>query len=449
MAHKIDMLHGSLWDKIILFSVPLGLTSICENLFNSADVAILGHYVSDTAMAAAGSTVSGISLLVTWFICLSIGVNVTVATHLGAGEKELASRAVHTGILFSLLFGLFMTAVARLAIVPLLQMLAVPESVMAEAGNYFGIYLLALPFISLYNFEAAICRSRGDTRTPFISLIMTSLLNILLDLLMVNGMHLGITAVASTTVFSYFLNSLLLLCFMTRASYGLDLQLRRLRLDKTELKEILRIGAPAGLQGSVFCLSNVVIQSGVNSLGPAVMAASSAAYIPEIFLYNMMNAFGQAATTFIGQNRGAGSLQRCREVFRWCMRLVCGFTISVSALLCWQAPWLMSFFTSDADVIRFGVQRFYYVISLEVIDGMIEVFCGALRGYGHSLPPALISVFCICGVRILWCKTLFAAFPDFYIVMLAYPISWVVCAVFQGTYYHKFIQYLEKTGFRG
>ncbi|MCH3949814.1 MAG: MATE family efflux transporter [Acidaminococcus sp.] len=440
MARYTDMLHGSLWDKIILFAIPLGLTSMCENLFNSADVAILGHYVNDTAMAAAGSTVSGISLLVTWFINLSIGVNVTVANHLGAGDKEAASRAAHTGILFSLLFGLFMTVAARLTIVPLLNMLSVPEAVMAEAGDYFGIYLLSLPFISLYNFEAAIFRSRGDTRTPFVSLAICSVLNILLDLLAVNLFHLGISAVAAATVFAYFLNAVLLLCAMMKGSDEMALRFRRLRFDKKELAEILRIGAPAGLQGSVFCLANVVIQSGINSLGPAVMAASSAAFIPEILLYTIMNAFGQAATTFIGQNRGAGNLQRCRDVFRWCMLLDCVFPISVSALLCWQAPWLMTFFTSDAEVIHYGVQRYYYVISVEVIDAIIEVICGALRGYGNSLPPALISVFAICGVRVLWCKTAFVAMPYFHIVLLAYPISWVVCAVILGLYYHWFMK---------
>ena len=448
MTQKIDMLHGSIWDKLILFALPLAVTSIFEQFFNAADVAILGRAVSKNAMAAVGSTNSAVSLLVTWFIGLSLGANVVVAGHLGAGREERAGQAVHTALLLSFGIGILMTVLGEFFMVQFLESLSVPAEVLPISEQYLRTYLIGLPFISLYNFEAAVFRSRGDTRTPLLSLMTASLLNVGFNLIAVHVLHLGIIGVAGATVLAGIINAAVLLLVLSRSRDCLRFRIRRLRISRRELRDILQIGTPAALQGSVFCISNVVIQSAINSLGADVMAASAAAFTIEINLYCFINAFGQAATTFISQNFNARNLRRCRDIVKVSMLLDCLVTIVLTAVIFWKAADLLQFFNADPSVVSLGTTRIYYVLAAQIFDTVIEVLSGVMRGYGQSLPPALTAMVGICGVRLGWIYTVFPRWHTFAGLLVAYPASWVVTAaglcVLYGRFSRKFAERLPE-----
>lgn len=315
----MDMLHGSLGDKIIRFALPVAATGILQQLFNAADIAVIGRFVGKEAMAAVGSNNSLIGLMVTMFGGIAMGANVVIARSTGQGNREGIRNAVHTSILIAFVGGLLMTVIGELLARPLLHWMGVPEEIFGEALRYIRIYFAGLPVIFLYNFESAIFRSQGDTRTPLICLTISGILNVVMNVFFVVVLHMTVDGVALATVLANLISSGLLLIMLMRSRSAIRVQWSGFSYQPRVIGSILRIGTPAGLQGMVFSLSNLCIQSAINSLGADVIAASAAAFNVEIFAYFVLNSFGQACTTFVGQNLGAGNMERCRRATRICM----------------------------------------------------------------------------------------------------------------------------------
>ena len=306
---QLDMLHGSIWNKLPLFAFPVAATAILEQLFNASDVAIVGNFTGagkTIAVAAVGANSFIIALLVNLFVGIALGANVVIANAIGRKDQETVKKAVHTSIVVAVLAGLFISVIGEILADPVLTLVHVPEDVFSEALLYLRIYLLGMPVILLYNFEAAIFRSTGDTRTPLVVLTMAGVLNILLNLFFVAVLHMTVNGVAIATVVSNVVSSILLLRRLIKTEEWTHVELKELRIDRIIFGQIIKIGLPAGIQSAVFALANVVIQSAINSLGTVVMAASSAAFNIEVFAYDVLNSFSQACTTFVGQNYGAG-----------------------------------------------------------------------------------------------------------------------------------------------
>lgn len=403
----MDMLHGSIADKLFFFAMPIGLMGLFEQLFNSADVFILGRFVGKSAMAAVGNNMPVIGILVMLLMGISLGANVTIAQYLGARRDDKVERTVQTAILMSFGLGALLAVIGELIVYPAFWVLEVPPDVYDMAEQYLRIFLLGLPFLSLYNFEAAIFRSCGDGKTPLYSLVAANIVNIVLDLLSVLVFDFGLAGVVWATVIAFAVNSLILLVLLCWTTDRIRLERHHMRFSREELHHIIRIGLPAGIQGMVFALSNVLIQSALNSLGTEAMAASAAAFIIEGNIYCFVNGFSQATTTFVGQNYGARNLRRCFRITK------VAFGVEAAFLL----------------VVTLGTKRLFYVAGTFYLNGIIDIISGSLRGYGYSLPPAVVVLVGICGVRITWLYTVFAAHRDFLVLMAAYPASWLVTAI--------------------
>lgn len=442
------MLEGSLWDKIIVFALPIALTGILEQMFNAADVAVLGRFVGTEAMAAVGNNVPIVGLIVTLFLGLSLGANVVIAQYIGARHLKEASRAVHTALALSILAGIGVALLGELFAAPLLSLLDVPDAVMPLAELYLRVFLMGMPFMSVYNFASAILRSHGDTGTPLIALLAASALNVVLDLGFVLVLGLGADGVAWGTVLSYLVAASLLIRALRREEGVLRLDFRLLRVRRHHAKRIFVIGMPAAVQGMVFCFANLVIQAALNSLGAEVMAASAAAFTIEINMYCVIAAFQQACTTFVSQNYGAGNLPRCREVTRWTLRLNIIAMLVLGALILLFMRSLLRIFNGDPAVVEIGVIRIVYVVVPEIFAVFIDIFSGSMRGYGYSLMPALVTLVCICGVRLSWVWLVFPHCPTFETLMVIYPISWAVtslCIYFLYRFYLKHLKVMRLT----
>ncbi|MCR5452015.1 MAG: MATE family efflux transporter [Lachnospiraceae bacterium] len=446
MKQKIDMLNGSIWDKLLKFALPLAATGILQQLFNAADIAIVGRFVGKNAMAAVGSNSSIIALIVNLFVGISLGANVVIANLTGQGNTVKIEKAAHTAVVGAVIAGVIAAVVGEIFAPPILRSMGVPEEIYPLSMVYLRIYLAGMPFILLYNVESAIFRSQGDTRTPLICLLMSGLLNVLLNLFFVNVVHMSAGGVALATILSNLFSAILLFVLLTKQEGSpVRLYISKLGIEKRLLVKMLKIGVPAGIQGAVFSLSNVVIQSAVNSLGGDIMAASAAAFNIEIFAFYLINSFGQAATTFVGQNYGAHNMKRCRRISRITLLWDLGITISLSAIIYLLGAPLLSIFNNDPVIIEYGLIRLKYILLFEGINVFIEILSGSLRGYGHSAEPAAITFIGVCGVRILWVFTVFSANPSFGLLMAVYPVSWLVTAFVMIIAYFVLIKKIEKS----
>lgn len=442
-SKEIDMLHGSIWDKIIWFALPLALTGVMNQLFNTADVFVLGRYVGKEAMAAVGNNISLIGLLVNLFMGLSLGANVVIAQHLGAQRLDHAKTAVRTAFILACATGIGIVIVGEAATSTVLEWLEVPQEVEGMAETYLRLYLLSMPAMSVYNFEAAIFRSKGDTNTPLIALAIASALNLILNLIFVSTFDDGVFGVGLATVLADSVSALILFVELLRADGVIHLDLQTLSIERSELKEIVRIGLPAGIQGMVFSLSNLLIQAAINSLGANAMAASAAAFVIEINVFCIVSAFSQAATTFVSQNYGARNLARCRRVTWIAIGLDGIFMGALSIFILIFCEELLSFFNADPKVIALGTIRLWYIVAPEIINIVLEGLSGALRGYGVSMAPAVLTLIGICGVRITWLFTLFMQSPTYETLMAAYPASWFVTTVFMCCAYRFYIAHIK------
>ncbi len=427
------MLHGSLAKGLVAFALPLAATGILQQLFNAADVAVVGRFAEESvrvnAQAAVGANTTVVSLFLNFFIGLSLGAGVYISSAVGRGDMKRVRMGVHTAILLGLIAGGTVAIAGQFLARPILRLMDVPKEVLDMAVTYLRIYLAGMPVILLYNFEAAVLRSVGDTRTPLYSLLFSGTANVLLNLLFVVGFHMTAGGVALATVISNAVSAVYLLLRLLFTDLPVRLDPKALRIDRRTALGILKLGAPAGLQSMVFALSNAMVQSGVNSLGPVVMAANVAAYNIEIIAYHLVNAFGQAATTFIGQNYGAGNPERCRKVTKTALLIAGGVALLCIAVLVPLARFILGFFNEDPDVVDSGLIRVKLLLCPYLLMVMMEVFSGSIRGYGVSLTPAIITVAVVCGTRSLWSQWLFPLRPTYAWLMTCYPVSWALDAL--------------------
>ena len=431
-SRQLDMLHGPIWNKIPLFALPVAATAILEQLFNASDIAVVGNFTGaerTVAVAAVGANSPIISLIVTLFVGIALGANVVIAHAIGHGDRTAVQKAVHTSIVISILGGVMVLIVGELIAAPLLELLQVPEDVFPLALLYLRIYFIGMPVILLYNFEAAIFRSVGETKVPLVALAASGVLNVILNLFFVIVLHMTVNGVAIATVISNGVSALILFRRLRKTGDEIHVDPEKLRIDKTSLRMILRIGLPAGIQSAVFSFANIVIQSSINSLGTVVMAASSAAYNIEVITYDVLNSFSQACTTFTGQNYGAGDVGRCKKTLGLCMGEGLGALLIVIALVLTFARPLLSIFNNDPEVIAIGTVRLTTIMVSHIFSLLYEVMSGYLRGFGISLVPAVLTILGVCGVRIMWMQFVFPANRTFQTIMYAYPVSLITTAL--------------------
>ncbi len=431
-SKQLDMLNGSIWNKILIFALPVAATAILEQLFNASDIAVVGNFTGSgktIAVAAVGANSSIIALIVNLFVGIALGTNVVIANAIGRDDKEKVKKAVHTSVLVAVIGGIAISILGEIFSELLLSSLNVPNEVFPSALMYLRIYLLGMPVILLYNFEAAIFRSIGDTKTPLFALLFSGLLNVLLNLFFVAILHMTVDGVAIATVVSNVFSSVWLLIKLIRSKEYIGIELKYLRIDKTVLLQILKIGLPAGIQSAVFAVSNILIQSAINSLGTDVIAASSAAYNIEIFAYYIMNSFSQACTTFVGQNYGARKLPRCRRILLICLAEDAIATALAISTILFTGKYLLAFFNNDPKVINLGYIRLVVILSAYTFSMLYDLMSGYLRGFGISLVPAILTIIGVCGVRIAWIAFVFTSNPTFPTILTAYPVSLSATAV--------------------
>lgn len=445
-AHQLDMLHGPIWSRIPQFALPVAATAILEQLFNASDIAVVGNFTGTertVAVAAVGANSSIISLIVNLFVGIALGANVAIAHAIGRGDKTSVQKTVHTSIILALAVGLLIALAGELAAAPVLKLLQVPDDVFPLALLYLRIYLLGMPVILLYNFEAAIFRSIGETKTPLLALAFSGCLNVVLNLFFVIVLHMTVNGVAIATVISNCVSSLILFWKLRHSKLEIHVSVKDLKIDPESMGRILKIGLPAGIQSAVFSLSNIVIQSSINSLGTIVMAASSAAYNLEIITYDILNSFSQACTTFVGQNFGAGNMKRCSKTLALC--IVEGLVVLAAAimLILFFGHSLLALFNSDPQVVSTGYIRLMAIVRAHVFSLLYEVMSGYLRGLGISMVPAILTIIGVCGIRFMWVQFVFPQDPTFQTIMNVYPVSlsttafMVFCALLYYTHKRK------------
>lgn len=435
---NMDMLNGPLGRKILRFAVPLAATSILQQLFNAADIAVVGQFAGDKALAAVGANTFVINMLINLFVGISVGVNVVVANSIGAQSYRAITRSVHTSVIVSFISGILLSFIGVFFARPILSAISTPTDVLDLAVRYLQVYFAGIPFVMLYNFVAAILRGKGDTKRPLYVLLATGAINVLLNVLFVAGFGMSVTGVALATVIANALSAGTLFYFLLHEVGPFKLEFWKLRITPVFLGRIMRVGLPAGLQGVVFSFSNVCLQSAINSLGSATVAASAAALTYEFIVYYWLNSFSHACVTFVGQNYGAKNLERCRSAVRWTILLATTSTFALSMLCCYFAKPLLSLYTSDPEIIATGSIRMYVVVGVLFINVFLDVFSGALRGMGQSLAPALTCVVGVCGIRILWVIFVFPQYRSFASLMVVYPVSWIVTImVLAGIYIYR------------
>lgn len=427
-SYEIDMCSGPLLKKLLVFSLPLMLSGILQLLFNAADIVVVGRFTGSRALAAVGSTSSLIALFVNFFIGFSIGTNVTVANFYGAKNRQGVYETVHTSILLSAISGVLLIAVGLLLAVPMLEVMGTPDDVLGMATLYLRIYFVGMPSVMLYNFGASILRAIGDTQRPLYYLIIAGVINVLLNLFFVIVCHLGVAGVALATIISQTVSAILIIRCLTKIDSMCRLSPRELKIYPDKLKRVLRIGLPAGLQSSIFSISNVLIQSSVNSFGSVAMAGNTAASNIEGFIYTSMNSIYQANLSFTSQNMGAGNYKRMNQVLVRCAAIVTVIGLTMGLLALAASRQLLGIYTSEPEVVAFGVKRMTFICSVYFLCGLMDVMVGSIRGMGYSVLPMLVSLTGACLFRIIWIFTFFRMNHTLENLYISYPISWALTA---------------------
>lgn len=429
---KLDMLNGSIWNKLPVFALPIAATGILEQLFNASDIAIVGNFAQTdktVAVAAVGANSPIIGLILNLFIGIALGANVVIANAIGRDDKQTVQKAVHTSMVVSVIGGVLVAIIGELIAEPLLTVLNVPDDVLELALLYLRIYFLGMPVILLYNFEAAIFRSIGETKMPLIALTLSGILNVLLNLFFVIVLKMSVNGVATATVLANIVSAGILYIKLVKSDKYIKVEFKKLRIDGKVFAKIMQIGLPAGIQSAVFAVANIVIQGAINSLGTVVIAASSAAFNIEIIAYNVMNSFSQACTTFVGQNFGANKIDRCKKTLFLCLiedAIASGTAILIVLI---TGKFLLSIFNNNPEVIEIGYTRLVIIFMAYIFSMLYEVMSGYLRGFGFSLVPAILTTVGVCVLRIIWINTVFPANRTFVTIMTAYPVSLATTAV--------------------
>lgn len=443
-AKEMDMLHGGLAGKLILFAIPLAFSSILQQLFNSADVAVVGRFAGSAALAAVGSCVALVGIFVNLIVGLSVGPNAALANLIGQGQRERISGMVHTILTFGIALGVVLIGLGFLTARTVLEASGTPESVINEALLYIRIYFIGVPFMTIYNFGAAILRSYGDTKRPMCYLIISGTVNVVLNLIFVIGFGLGVEGVAISTSVSNMLSTAMVLTHLYRKEDEFQFRFHKMCVIWKDLKRILMIGIPAGIQGAIFSVSNVFIQSGINTFGEDAIAGSSLALNFEYFTYDIGSAFAQAAVTFTSQNFGAGNLKRCKKIFWLCLIFGVGFTEILSIIFMIWDDFFVSIYTISDAVAVYGLIRMHHVCSLEGLTATYEVESAALRGMGKSLEPSIITILGTVVFRMIWLVTVFRWIPTYDMLMNVYISSWVFTGGLIFIVYVLYMRKLEK-----
>ncbi len=429
-SYEIDMVHGSLVPKILLFAIPLIFSSVLQLLFNAADIVVVGRFSADGAnsIAAVGSTSSVINLIIALFMGLAVGVNVLAARFYAAGRQKDMSETVHTSIMISLIGGALIAIFGCLVARPVLIAMGSPDEVIGLSVLYLRIYFLGAPGLFLYNLGSAILRAIGDTRRPLLFLVISGICNVVLNLLFVIALHMGVAGVALATILSEGISAGLIIWCLMKAPEMYRLQLNLLRITKDKLVQILRIGIPAGLQGTIFSFSNVLIQSSVNSFGSVVMAGNAAAANLEGFVYVSMNALYQASVSFTSQNYGAGEWKRIGKILRVCLAIVSIVGLVMGNLFYLFGTQLLGLYTTDTNAIQAGLVRMSIICTMYLLCGIMDTICGSIRGLGYAMVPMITSLIGACGFRIIWIYTVFRQFHSLKVLYWSYPVSWALTA---------------------
>lgn len=428
--YEMDMCSGSILKKMLMFTLPLMLSSILQLLFNAADIVVVGRFAGDNSLAAVGSTTALINLLTNLFVGLSIGANVTAARNYGGKREDALSRTVHTAVTISIISGVILTVIGVVGTKEMLRLMSTPDEIIDLAADYLRIYFAGITATTIYNFGSALLRAIGDTKRPLYYLLAAGAVNVVLNLLFVIVFKMDVSGVALATIISESLSAFLVIRCLMRETGAIKLELKKLRVHKAELISIIRIGLPAGFQGIVFALSNVVIQSSVNLFGNIVVAGNSAAANIEGFVYMAMNSFYQATLSFMSQNFGAGEYKRLNKILacgELCVIMV-GLVLGNAAVIFGNQ--LLRIYTDSPEVITAGMVRLHYISKVYFLCGIMDVLVGALRGIGYSVLPMVVSLLGACGLRLLWIATVFQI-PQFHkveVVYLSYAITWIITA---------------------
>ena len=428
-SYAMDMCNGPWAGKIVRFALPLMFSSMLQLLFNAADIVVVGRFAGSEALAAVGSTGPLVNLLLTLFIGMSVGANVVVARALGAKKQHSADNAVHTAILFSVIGGIVIGVIGIVFAKPILKLMSFPENVINLSAIYMRVYFSGMPAVLLYNFGSAILRAIGDTKRPLFILFTSGVLNVVLNLFFVINLHMSVAGVALATIISQILSAVLVLRCLAKGSGIIKFEFKKLKMHKQSFLKILKIGLPAGLQGMIFSFSNIVLQSTINNFGSDVMAGNAAAANIEGFINTAIQASDQSATAFSGQNVGAKKYRNIPKILKWCYifcSLICVILSTVTMIFSTQ---LLGIYTSSDIVIQSGIVRLRWIGALYIIAGLMEVSVGTLRGMGYSFLPMLVSIFGVCGLRLLWIAFVFPLFNTTDALYMIFPISWAITFV--------------------
>ena len=441
-----NMLEGPLLGSIISYTIPIILTGFLQLLFNAADLIIVGRYCGELSVAAVGNCGSISMLIVNLFVGLSVGTSVTVAHAIGAGSREDISHTIHTALPTAIVSGVIVAIIGVFGNRTFLTMMGTPDTVLPLSSIYMKIYFMGMPFIMVYNFCASILRATGDTKSPLILLTMAGVINVGLNVIFVTQFDMNVAGVALATTISQAIAAILVVISLMKRNDSCKLILSKMHFYKPQLVKIIRIGLPSGIQGSLFSISNVLIQSSINSFGDIVMSGNAAAANIDGFLYVILNAFHQTALNYIGQNAGARKYDRVKRVLTICLISVCIVGISVSTVAYLAGPTLLSFYIPDsAEAIQWGMVRLTFLCIPYFLCGLMDVSTGALRGMGASLAPMIISVLGVCGIRISWISTIFQM-PQFHTpqcLYASYTVSWI--ATFTCQMIAFFLIYRKRT----
>lgn len=428
-SYQINMTEGNILPKIIKFSIPLMLSGMLQLFFNAADVIVVGRYAGDEALAAVGSTGALINLLINLFIGISIGASVLMGQAIGARDYNDAQDSLHTAMLTGLIGGIIMIFVGQFVSRPMLELMQTPDDVIELSSLYMKIYFMGMPGFMLYNFGAAILRAAGDTKRPLYYLFVSGIINVILNLYFVIVLKMSVDGVAYATIISEAISAILIVICLMRSDGYLNLSLRKLKLDGKKFIEMLKIGIPSGFTGIVFSVSNMLIQSSINSFGKLVMAANTAASNLEGFVYNAMNSIYQTALAFASQNMGAKKLDRVDDVLKKSLLVVSGVGLffGVGAYLLGEI--LLRLYTPNQEVIDIAMLRLLVISTSYFLCGIMDVYSGVIRGMGFSFTPMLVSMFFVCAFRVFWIYTIFERFHEQWVLYISYPVSWTITII--------------------
>lgn len=445
-AYEIDMCNGPLFSKLVLFAFPLILSGILQLLFNAADIVVVGRFAGSVSLAAVGSTSSLINLLINVFIGLSIGANVLVAQFFGAQRKKDLEETVHTSMVLALVGGVILVILGQILANPMLSLMGTPADVLPLAVLYMKIFFAGMPANLVYNFGSAILRAVGDTRRPLYYLLSAGIINVFLNLFFVIVCHLDVAGVALATVISQCISAALIVRCLMLSDADYRFQPKKLRLTPAKLLAIAKIGLPAGLQGAIFSISNVLIQSSVNSFGSIAVAGNTAASNLEGFVYTAMNAVYQTALSFTSQNFGAKKYPRMTRVLLYCLGLVTavGLFLGVGVVLAYRQ--LLGIYSSDPQVIQYGHNRLVIICAPYFLCGLMDTMVGGLRGMGYSVIPMFVSLTGACALRVVWIFTVFAAHRTLQVLYLSYPVTWFITFAAHVICYLLIRRHMRRTG---